>query len=179
MTRRIPQPAAQGDDEILDVVDAADRIVASATRAEVHSRGLLHRAVHVWAFDPSGRVFLQRRSLTKRQAPGRLDSSAAGHLASGEDYLATAVRELAEELGTMLPPHAFHLLGKAPPGDGLEFIQVFRIDHAGPFVLNPDEIIGGAWWVPRDLDAALGHAPDDFSRTFNRLWRALRAPDRT
>ena len=72
---------------------------SAAPRSVVHARGLRHRAAHILAFDAGGRLYLQRRAFTKECSPGRWDTSAAGHLASGEDYATAARRELAEELG--------------------------------------------------------------------------------
>src|SRR5271170_3191443 len=100
-------------EEIFDVVDERDEVVGQAPRREVHARGLLHRAVHVLVFASDGRVFLQKRSLTKDTFPGAWDSSASGHVDSGEDYDACAVRELREELGLIVP---------APPR------RIFRIE---------------------------------------------------
>ena len=72
-------------DETFDVVDPHDRVVGSAPRSQIHARGLLHRAVHLWLFHPDGRLLLQRRSLTKDREPGRWTSSVSGHVNSGEE----------------------------------------------------------------------------------------------
>ncbi len=74
-TARVPP---HDPDETFDVVDEADRVVGRATRAAVHRRGLRHRAAHVFLFDGAGRLYLQRRSLSKDENPGLWDSSAAG-----------------------------------------------------------------------------------------------------
>jgi len=85
--------------ELLDVVDENDNVVAVKTRGEIHARGLMHRAVHILLFNSSGELFLQKRSLAKDEQPGKWDSSAAGHVDSGEDYADCARREIGEELG--------------------------------------------------------------------------------
>lgn len=90
---------AQNDDEIFDVVDENDVPVGKATRAEVHAKDLIHRAVHVLVFNRNGDLWLQKRSLAKDKNPGVWDSSVSGHLDAGEDYLTAAVRELGEEVG--------------------------------------------------------------------------------
>ena len=86
-------------EEIFDVVNECDEIIGRETRRAVHRLGLKHRAVHVLLFNGRGEVFLQKRSMAKDCFPGVWDSSASGHLDSGEDYDACAVRELREELG--------------------------------------------------------------------------------
>lgn len=44
-------------------------------------------------------VLLQKRSAVKDSNAGCYDISSAGHVAAGDEYLTTAVRELKEELG--------------------------------------------------------------------------------
>src|SRR6059058_5512119 len=89
-------------EEIFDIVDENDVVIGRNTRSEVHRLGLRHRAVHVLVFNSRGEVFLQKRSMKKDTFPGAWDSSSSGHLDSGEDYDACAVRELWEEIGLRL-----------------------------------------------------------------------------
>ncbi len=89
-------------EEIFDVVNERDEVVGQAPRSEVHAKKLLHRAVHVLVFNSRGQLFLQKRSMTKDTAKGKWDSSASGHLDSGEDYNVCAVREAWEEIGLKL-----------------------------------------------------------------------------
>ena len=89
-------------DEIFDVVNERDEVIGQETRQEVHRRGLLHRAVHVLIYNGKGEIFLQKRSMTKDSCPGLWDSSASGHVDSGEEYDACSVREVREELGVDL-----------------------------------------------------------------------------
>ena len=88
------------------MVDLDDQVVSHAPRREVHARKLLHRAVHVLVHDHNGRLFLQRRSLSKDTFPGCWDSSCSGHVDAGEDYPIAARRELVEELGWRHDPHS-------------------------------------------------------------------------
>src|SRR4051812_21911328 len=104
---------AQRADEVFDIVNERDEVIGRQTRAEVHRLGLRHRAVHVLVFNQRGEVFLQKRSMKKDTFPGAWDSSASGHLDSGEDYGACAARELGEEIG----------LKVAGP-----LVQLFKID---------------------------------------------------
>ncbi len=80
-------------EEIFDVVNERDEVIGRRARSEVHRLGLLHRAVHVLVFNARGDIFLQKRSLNKDRQPGVWDSSASGHLDTGESYDAGAVRE--------------------------------------------------------------------------------------
>jgi isopentenyldiphosphate isomerase len=166
---------AQSADELFDVVDEQDRVVGQARRADVHARKLRHRAVHVLCLDPDGRVFLQRRSLLKDSAPGKWCASCSGHLDAGEDYDAAAVRELAEEIGAVIAPAALErwLRLEACRETGMEFLWVYRARHAGPFALNPAEIMDGAWFSRSEIDAAIRERPRDFAGAFRFLWTRL------
>src|SRR4051812_43883356 len=86
-------------EEVFDVVNELDEVIGQERRSVVHRTGLRHRAVHVLVFNSKGELFLQKRSMTKDTFPGAWDSSASGHLDTGEDYEACALRELGEELG--------------------------------------------------------------------------------
>ena len=89
-------------EEIFDVVDADDRVIDQQPRSEVHRLGLRHRAIHLLVFNAAGELFLQKRSMKKDCFPGTWDSSASGHVDSGESYDACALREPPEELGLEL-----------------------------------------------------------------------------
>ena len=64
-------------EEILDVVDAADRVVGRLPRAEVYARQLIHRCVFVLVRDPGGRIFVHRRTEDKLTYPGVYECSSA------------------------------------------------------------------------------------------------------
>src|SRR5262245_62127339 len=128
-------------EEIFDVVNERDEVVGRQTRREVHRLGLMHRAVHVLVFNSQGEVFLQKRSMKKDRQPGLWDSSASGHVDSGEDYDTTAVREVWEEIGLRLGkvPQSLFKIDACEETDQ-EFVWVYRCESEGPFKLHPDEI---------------------------------------
>ena len=74
----------------------------TVSRNEAHREGILHGASHIYlyALDHGALYFLlQRRSPNKDSYPNCLDTSAAGHMEAGMDFLSTAYKELEEELG--------------------------------------------------------------------------------
>ena len=74
--------------EIFDVVNEHDEVIGQEKRGEVHRRGLKHRAVHVLVFDSRGRLYLQKRSMTKDTFPGAWDYNLGMNFnCSGENYL--------------------------------------------------------------------------------------------
>jgi 8-oxo-dGTP pyrophosphatase MutT (NUDIX family) len=70
-----------------------------APRWLCHLLGLRHASANVVLVAPNGLVLLQKRSRWKDTAPGRLDTSVAGHVGAGRSTLAAAQDEMREELG--------------------------------------------------------------------------------
>ncbi len=162
-------------EEILDVVDADDRVVGTATRGEIHGRGLMHRAVHVLLFNRAGDLFLQKRSLAKDENPGLWDSSSAGHVDSGEDYLDCARREIGEELGVDEDVELAVLFKlAASPVTGFEHCTVYRVVHDGPLRLDPDEIDDGEWIDVAAMDARVAADDPQLTDSLRLIWRTYR-----
>lgn len=161
-------------EEIFDVVNERDEVVGQRSRAEVHRLGLLHRAVHVLVFNSRGEVFLQQRSLLKDRQPGLWDSSSSGHVDSGEEYDACAVRELREELGLSLPAPPRRLFRvPASAQTDQEHLWVYRCEAEGPFTLAPDEIQAGDWFAPGAVTDWVAVKPAEFASAFRLIWKAL------
>jgi isopentenyldiphosphate isomerase len=158
-----------------DVVNERDEVTGRALRQEIHAKGWLHRAVHLLVFGPDGRVLLQRRSPTKDRHPNVWDSSASGHVDSGEDYLVAAKRELHEELGIEAPndPEELFRLPASNLTDQ-EFIRIYRLSHPGPFSPCPAEISEVAWFEPTFVDAWVTDRPKEFATGFTTLWKQWR-----
>jgi len=169
-------------EEIFDIVNERDEVVGQNTRREVHARGLWHRAVHVLVFNARGEVFLQKRSMKKDIAAGKWDSSSSGHLDSGEDYDACAVREVREEIGLDLKsgargtrPSELEKLFKvdARKETGWEFCWIYRCESEGPFVLHPEEIETGDWFAPEAVTKWVNESPQDFASAFVLIWKTF------
>ena len=85
--------------EILDVVNELDEVIGRAERDEVHRIGLVCRLAYVCFYTADREIILQKRSMTKKNDPGKLTTTVSGHVASGQNYLEAAVRETQEETG--------------------------------------------------------------------------------
>ncbi len=163
------QPAGQ---EWFDVVDPADQVVSKATRTEVHARGWLHRAVHIWLLNAEGHILIQLRSAAKDCHPRTWDSSASGHLDSGESYAAAADREIVEELGLPSPPPLQEIAYCTDTSQlDQEFVRVYLGHTNGPFLPLPEEIDEVRWTTPAELSAWMQREPHAFAPAFRHLWQ--------
>jgi isopentenyl-diphosphate Delta-isomerase len=161
-------------DEIFDVVNEADEVIGRKPRSHVHAEGLMHRAVHVLVFNGRGELFLQKRSWKKDRQPGLWDSSASGHVDSGEDYDACAIRELREEIGLALaagPKRLFKLTASEETDQ--EHVWVYECRAEGPFTLHPEEIERGDWFPPPEVTRWVQSRPQDFATAFLVIWQKL------
>lgn len=162
-------------DELLDVVDDNDEVIAVKRRGDIHAQGLMHRAVHILLFNSSGELFLQKRSLSKDEQPGKWDSSAAGHVDSGEDYLDCACREIGEELGIVVD-QPLQALFKLPAmlRTGNEHCMVYRYCFDGPLVLQADEIDDGKWVDAATMDRRVAMQDPVLTDAICLIWKRYR-----
>lgn len=172
--QRHEEDRGQKASEIFDVVNERNEVTGQCTRGEVHARGLLHRAVHIFVFNKHGELWLQQRSHLKDVHPLAWDSSAAGHLDAGEDYATSAVRELKEELGIEAPTECIAKVS-ANEHTGWEFVELHRAQHNGPMNFAPDEIACGQFFRIEHLDAWIAARPQDFAGGFIECFRAWQA----
>jgi len=168
----IIEPASE---ELLDVVDENDRVVGVKTRGEIHAQGLMHRAAHILVFNAGGELFIQKRSMSKDNDPGLWDSSAAGHVDSGEDYHRCAIRELEEELRIRVtaPLEQLFRLAASPVTD-MEHCIVYRCISEGPFELQAEEIDGGAWISGNEMDRRVSENDPTMTRVLQFIWNKYR-----
>ena len=164
-----PQRAA----EVFDVVDADDQVTGTATRGDVHARHLLHRAVHVFVFNKRGDLLLQQRSRLKDVHPGLWDSSVSGHLDSGEDYPAAALRELDEEMAIRSATPTQVATLPASAATGWEHVHIFQARHDGPLLFPCAEVSAAMWLPVAEIRAWIAARPADFAAGFIACWHAV------
>ncbi|OGO61831.1 MAG: hypothetical protein A2032_03705 [Chloroflexi bacterium RBG_19FT_COMBO_49_13] len=97
-------------DELLDIINSDDVVIAQEMRSVVHQRGLQHRGVHIFLVTPEGKLLVQQRSRQRDNFPLALDCSVSEHVKANESYEQAARRGLAEELGVQTA--ALHALVK-------------------------------------------------------------------
>jgi 8-oxo-dGTP pyrophosphatase MutT (NUDIX family) len=145
-------------EEILDVVDADDRVVGQATRADVYARGLTHRVAFVLVRDSGGRIFVHRRTETKMSFPGAYDMFVGGVVGAGETYDEAALREAEEELGVSgldRPTPLFRFLYRHPADGSSWWSGVYEVRCDLPVRPQVAEIAWHAWISPAGLDRML------------------------
>ncbi|MEQ9409415.1 MAG: NUDIX domain-containing protein [Fuerstiella sp.] len=162
-------------EELFDVVDEHDNVIACRPRSEVHRLGLRHRAVHIFLFRPDGCLLTHLRTADKEEFPGVWTSSASGHVASDEDYASAAERELAEELGIQASLKRVRKFA-ACPDTSHEFTVLYVAESNADVSPDPKEIADTRWLSPAEIHQWLTRAPQDFSPAFRLLFTAFHQP---
>jgi|TARA_B110000438_G_C15287657_1_gene425478 isopentenyldiphosphate isomerase len=158
--------------EIFDVVDEEDCVIGQASRKLVHEKGLTHRSIHVLVFDSKNRLFLQKRSLNKDENPEQWDTSASGHVDSGEDYDESAARELWEELGIRAKVSLWMKL-KACEETLREHVGIFKCVSDEEMTLEPNEISDGKFFTLEEIENSIKNTPDLYTSTFRVIFDLL------
>ncbi|MCF8111246.1 MAG: NUDIX domain-containing protein [Desulfobacteraceae bacterium] len=160
--------------EILDIVDDQGRICGAAPRSRVHGdNSLLHRVIHVLILDNNGRLLLQKRSMKKKVAPGKWDTSVGGHIDFAESPENAMHREMAEELGIrpVCPEFAYSYIHANNFESELVFTYISG--YKGNVKPNPAEIEKVRFWSPGEITGVLGtgRLSDNFEDEFHRYMR--------
>lgn len=136
-------------DELVDVIDDAGNTIGVVRRAEMRGRRLPHRCTYVLVFNSREELFIHLRTPTKDVYPSHWDTCIGGVLAAGETFDQGVVREIREELGIEAEPRPLFPFRYA---DERTIVQgmVYRLDHNGPFRLQPEEIVRGEFVAVED-----------------------------
>lgn len=139
-------------------------------KAEVHHRGLRHKAVSIFVMDGE-KVLIQRRSGEKYHSPRLWSNTCCTHPQWNERPEDCAVRRLREELGItgLYPAHADRLEYRADVGGGMiehEVVDIY-LAYAKPgmeIAPDPREVSEVRWVGLYDLAAEVGRHPERFSK---------------
>ena len=132
-------------DELVDIVDENDIVIATVTRREIRAGRLRHRAVFIAVQHSDGRLLVHQRSFDKDVRPGAWDIAFGGVVGAGESYDLAAERELAEEIGIVgVSPTPWG--GGAFGDEYYELIgRCYHVVHDGPHVFADGEVIAARW----------------------------------
>ena len=165
--------------EYLDVCDENGQPTGAVVeRAAAHRDGILHRTAMVWVIRTRGgktEVLLQKRSRTRESFPGLYDVSSAGHIPAGAEPLASALRELREELGIDAKPEELACIGRircryeASFGGKPFRDNLFRLAYVyrepvdiDALTLQASEVESVRWFPLEELAAQIRTRPDRF-----------------
>jgi isopentenyl-diphosphate delta-isomerase len=171
------------DEELIILVDPADREMGVASKRTAHMLGLRHRAFSIMLNDDRGRALLQRRAADKYHSPGLWANSCCGHPRPGESIHEAAVRRAREELGVSV---ALREIGtftyRAAVGDIMiehEIDHVFVGTVIGELRPDPREVAELRWTLLEDVRRDLRRNPECYApwldgviRTVGRLTRS-------
>lgn len=137
--------------ELFVVVNENDEEIGVKTRQECHAnKGLIHKAVEILLYNTKGELLLQKRSPSKDTNPGLWTVSASGHVAPGETYLQTALREVEEELGVKVNlEFKGKFLGRFE--NESEFLGVFTGVISDKITINQQEVSEVEFVTPSQL----------------------------
>ncbi|WP_282081321.1 NUDIX hydrolase [Aquimarina algiphila] len=140
-------------DELIDILDEHGKSTGEIRlKSEAHQLGLYHASVHIWFFTDDGRILFQKRAKNKDSFPDLWDVSVAGHIGAGESPENSAIREIEEEIGILVPVHKLEFIGtylakKIPKPDFLDnefhYIYLSKLDVSiKKLKLQEEEVAG-------------------------------------
>jgi isopentenyldiphosphate isomerase len=147
--------SARHPEEQVAIIDEAGGVVGSAPRSVMRRDNLRHLVVAVMVRDPSGRIYVHRRTDTKDVFPGLHDCFAAGCLQAGEDVEEAARREVAEELGVVGVPLEPLMIMRYEDAATRHLCHAFVATYEGPISHQADEVAWGGWMTLDELRARL------------------------
>jgi len=120
---------------------------------------------------------MQKRAVTKDVHPNCWDSSAAGHVDSGETYERAAVRELSEELGVVVSVSDLQpFFNRAPvPGNGFEHQHFYYLETSQTITPCEQEIAEGRWLSVEEIDAWVASDDKTLTPDLKTVWPVYRS----
>ena len=164
--------------EMVPVVNEAGEVTGRMTRVFAHEGDrMLHPVVHLQLLDRLGRIYLQKRSASRKTHPGKWDTAVGGHVSFGE-YLKDALyREAEEELGLTLFNPIFLTSYIYESDNERELVVVYASIGSPALKPNPDEVEEGKWWEIEEIEKYLGKSvfTPNFEDEYGRVKDTLTA----
>lgn len=154
---------------LVQVVDEDDVPLGGASKQEIWESGLRHRVARVMVEDEQGNILIQKRVANTALFPGCWDNSAAGHVDVGENHLAAAKRELAEEIGIK---NVELIAVKHYKTDGTFGTKILKrwsglykvvVPRSTALSLQKEEVTAARWVSPQELGDIVSKHPNSIS----------------
>ncbi|MGW0082181.1 NUDIX domain-containing protein [Streptomyces sp. NPDC003393] len=143
-----------GVDELVERVDAQDRVLGVVSRRDAVREGWLHRVGVVVCRDGHGRFFVHRRAGHLSRFPGHYEVGVGGAVRVGESYEQAAARELGEELRVRAAVCLrFKFLNRC--GLSPHWLAVCDAVLSKFVVPDPEEVAWHGWLTESELRLAL------------------------
>jgi isopentenyldiphosphate isomerase len=173
-------------EEMLQIVDpeTGEPTGEHISRKELYEKKLWCRTTNIFVLNSQGQILCHQRPLNKEHFPGAWSTHFGGHVAMGESFKASAMKELQEEIG--LNVNSFQLIPwrtsrKEPYRIWVrDFITVYD-GEIKDLKIQTEEIEGVEWFNANDilklLDAEFEDAQTWMAGThdFNTDYQCMRA----
>lgn len=151
------------DDEVLDVVDEYDTVIGTMNRKDYkqflsEGRGYI-RSSELFIMNDEGKLWMPVRVASKTIAPNGYDFAAAGHVASGEGYTETILREVKEEINLDIASGDIEFFAKLKTNSIRYFRSLYLLRTNQTPTLNSAEYASAEWLTPDELIGSIdsGH----------------------
>ena len=164
--------------EFFDEVDCNDKILGKISREAAHSKGLRHRAVHIFIRSENNRWLIQKRSAIKDIDPLLWTTSCSGHVDAGEEYVDAAVRECKEELGINISATQLVEILRCSPckETGMEFVRIYFLERSIKDIRpSKDEVLEAKAKTISEIYHQISLKRDTFSSSFLHLFWLISA----
>ena len=145
------------NEDWVPLVDEEGNVTGQAPRSVVHNGRsmLLHPVVHLHVIN-NGKVYLQKRPLSKKIQPGKWDTAVGGHVDPGENIEQALGRETFEEIG--IQKFNASLLRKYVWESGVEreLVFTFITNYKGPFKIHGTEVADARFWPVDEIEGNVG-----------------------
>ncbi len=161
--------------EILDVVNAKNKVIGQEYRNIIFEKGLWHRSTHVLIINHEGRFFAAKRSPDKK-VHANLWGAMGEHPKSGESYIMAAKRGMKEELKVNVVIDQFELI-KKPKYKFIiknllvnEMVNLYLIRSSAPYKISKEHTKHG-YFSEHQLRRMNLTPPNKFAHKFYNDYR--------
>lgn len=145
-------------DELLDIVNEQDEVIAQQYRSHVYAIGSRNfRVINAFITNDKGKLWIPRRSAHKKLFPLCLDASVGGHVKAGETYQEAFARELQEELNLDAATVFHELIGYLNPQNHnvSAHMQLYIVKYNQTPQYNTNDFASSAWFTIDEIQAAI------------------------